>query len=281
MLEPAPMSEIPSVQLTAQTLENVLVKGDLSRLSETDRMSFYNELCKSLNLNPLSRPFEYITLNGKLTLYAKKDATDQIRAKHSISIKITSREKIDDVYIVTAQASTPDGRTDESTGVVALGKASGDNLANLFMKAETKAKRRVTLSLFGLGILDETEVETIRSDNARVVENKKLVESPRPQARPVVAAQWHPSEAQAKRLFAIAKSKGWDANNYAPMRELISSFCGKDSTADLDRSEYDGICEHMLSNQYKAPMSEPDLSDPTADEINQNDTFAPNERGNG
>ena len=29
------------------------------------------------------------------------------------------------------------------------------------MKAETKAKRRVTLSICGLGMLDETEVETI------------------------------------------------------------------------------------------------------------------------
>ena len=29
------------------------------------------------------------------------------------------------------------------------------------MKAETKAKRRVTLSICGLGMLDETEVETV------------------------------------------------------------------------------------------------------------------------
>jgi hypothetical protein len=29
------------------------------------------------------------------------------------------------------------------------------------MKAETKAKRRVTLSICGLGLLDETEIETI------------------------------------------------------------------------------------------------------------------------
>jgi hypothetical protein len=29
------------------------------------------------------------------------------------------------------------------------------------MKAETKAKRRVTLSICGLGLLDETEVETV------------------------------------------------------------------------------------------------------------------------
>ena len=38
-----------------------------------------------------------------------------------------------------------------------------DDLANAFMKAETKAKRRVTLSICGLGILDETEIETIKN----------------------------------------------------------------------------------------------------------------------
>ena len=33
--------------------------------------------------------------------------------------------------------------------------------ANVLMKAETKAKRRATLSILGLGMLDETEIETI------------------------------------------------------------------------------------------------------------------------
>jgi len=37
----------------------------------------------------------------------------------------------------------------------------GEALANALMKASTKAKRRLTLSLCGLGFLDETEVGTI------------------------------------------------------------------------------------------------------------------------
>jgi hypothetical protein len=55
----------------------------------------------------------------------------------------------------------PDSRQDESTGVVALAGLRGEALANARMKAETKAKRRVTLSLCGLGWLDETEVEDV------------------------------------------------------------------------------------------------------------------------
>jgi hypothetical protein len=44
---------------------------------------------------------------------------------------------------------------------VALGTLKGDALANALMKCETKAKRRVPLSLAGLGWLDETELATI------------------------------------------------------------------------------------------------------------------------
>ena len=44
---------------------------------------------------------------------------------------------------------------------MALGTLKGDALANALMKCETKAKRRVTLSIAGLGWLDEIELATI------------------------------------------------------------------------------------------------------------------------
>src|SRR5262245_20253745 len=69
---------------------------------------------------------------------------------------------IDDIYVVTAQATLPSGRQDESIGAVTIGGKKGDDKCNALMKAETKAKRRVTLSICGLGMLDETELETIK-----------------------------------------------------------------------------------------------------------------------
>ena len=76
-------------------------------------------------------------------------------------LTITSREQVGDTYLVIARATMPDGRTDESLGAVPIGNLKGDMFANALMKAETKAKRRVTLSICGLGMLDETELETI------------------------------------------------------------------------------------------------------------------------
>lgn len=142
-------------------VEKVVVQGDLASLNPQERLAYYKQVCESVGLNPLTRPFEYIKLNNRLTLYAKRDATDQLRSIKGVSIKIVGREKVDDLYIVTAQATDKTGRTDESVGAVNLAGLKGEYAANAIMKAETKAKRRVTLSIAGLGFLDETEVASI------------------------------------------------------------------------------------------------------------------------
>lgn len=145
-----------------QSIESVLIQGDLSQLSQQERLSYYSRLCESLGLNPLTQPFAYIRLNGKLKLYALREATEQLRKIHHVSVRISSRELVaDSIYVVTAQASLPDGRCDESIGAVSIDRLQGEALANAVMKAETKSKRRVTLSICGLAFLDETEVDSI------------------------------------------------------------------------------------------------------------------------
>lgn len=142
-------------------IDAVIAAGDLSKLTPEQRVSYYRNVCESVGLNPMTRPFEYITLQGKLTLYARKDATDQLRKLHGVSIQVVSRETINGVYVVTARGTDKSGRYDESIGAVTLAGKGGDDACNALMKAETKAKRRVTLSLCGLGWLDESEIETI------------------------------------------------------------------------------------------------------------------------
>jgi hypothetical protein len=142
-------------------IELAITGGDLSDLTTEQRTTYYQQVCESLGLNALTKPFEYLTLNGKLRLYALRDCADQLRRLHGISIYIANRERMGDIYIVTARAKDRTGREDESTGAVALGTLKGDALANALMKCETKAKRRVTLSIAGLGWLDETELATI------------------------------------------------------------------------------------------------------------------------
>ncbi len=152
---------LATVQPLAAQIEQVLVNGNLASLTTEQRVSYYNAVCESVGLNPLTRPFEYITLNGKLVLYARRDCTDQLRKIHGVSINIAARELVEGVYLVTARATTASGRCDEAIGAVPIDGLKGEARANAMMKAETKAKRRVTLSVCGLGMLDENEVDSI------------------------------------------------------------------------------------------------------------------------
>lgn len=143
----------------------MVIRGDLSTLTPKEKVDYYREVCNHLGISPLTNPLGYIKLNGKLQLYPKKDATDQLRERRGISVQIISREVLtfgkDSIFTVVAKTTLPDGRTDESVGSVNVTGLSGDMLANAIMKAETKAKRRATLSICGLGWLDESEKETV------------------------------------------------------------------------------------------------------------------------
>ncbi len=157
-------SKLPDIvqeQPDIDIIYKLVNEGDLSKFNPTQRVIYYQKICSHLNLDPITRPFEYLELNKKVTLYAKKEAAEQLRKLYKLSIIIVDRSIFDGIYVVTARATLPDGRQDESTGAVSVNGLKGQDKANAMMKAETKAKRRVTLSILGLGFLDESEVETI------------------------------------------------------------------------------------------------------------------------
>lgn len=173
-----------------EVIERVVTNGDLSKMSAQERVAFYWRTCESLGLNPMTRPFEFHNLNGKLVMYAKKDATDQLRRINGVTVTDLKRDKDDELGLITVTVSGRDksNREDQATGVVSIKGLSGEALANALMKAETKAKRRLTLSLVGLGFLDESEIDGATADvdptTGELVERakpKSLLESVRAQ----------------------------------------------------------------------------------------------------
>ena len=54
----------------SQELEKVILNADLSSLSGEQRVNYYMQVCNQYGLDAFTRPFEYIKLNNKLTLYA-------------------------------------------------------------------------------------------------------------------------------------------------------------------------------------------------------------------
>lgn len=185
-----------------EVIEQALVQGNLANLTPADRVILYNRTCASLGLNPLTTPFQYITLNGNLVLYATRNCTDQLRKIHSVDVSIMSRERIDDIYVVTARGTLPNGRSDEEIGAVPIAGLKGESLANAMMKAGTKAKRRVTLGIVGLSLLDETEIESI--PNAQPANIETIPPSSPRQSTPARPVQQQPEPAPVEEERARA-----------------------------------------------------------------------------
>jgi hypothetical protein len=169
-------NETPATVPTAHDImETVIAKGDLSKLTVDERNRYYSETCESLGLNPLTRPFEYITLNNQLRLYCRRDACDQLRRIHNVSIDRLEQRFDSGMFLVTAFASLPSGRVDSDIGAVSMSTGAGEIRANAIMKAVTKSKRRVTLSIIGLGFLTEDEAEDIAKAENKIKNKMQTV----------------------------------------------------------------------------------------------------------
>lgn len=173
--KPLPLAKLAPLSL-AESVEKVLITGDLTPLTPAERVDYYRKVCMSLGLNPLTSPFQYIlfqeTTGGpaKLSLYATKSCTEQLRKIHGVSvIPPFRRSKSDGIITVEVDVRDRTGRTDTASGSVPTWKwkdsrrveLDGKELCNADMKCETKAKRRATLSICGLAFLDESELDTM------------------------------------------------------------------------------------------------------------------------
>lgn len=160
---------VPDLEQANSALQHILGTGDLRQLTNDGRVAHYLDVCRSLGLNPRTRPFDFIefydpeTGGKKLTLYANQSCASQLRRQHQISIRVVRREPVGSgdnaMFVVEVEGTTPTGRTGAATKYVSLvGRSkgggtyplSGQQLANAYMKAETGALRRLTFSMVGM-----------------------------------------------------------------------------------------------------------------------------------
>jgi hypothetical protein len=261
VIAPAPVS---ITERRDEIAEKAILQGNLYDLSSAERVNHYLAVCQSLGLNPFTKPFDYLELDGPkgdkvLTLYAKRDAAEQLRKMHGVSIKIVKRQTVESLHIVTAQATDATGRTDEAIGAVPIGKEGGEwkknqngksyferdgsfvplapnDLANALMKAETKAKRRVTLSICGLGFMDESEIETVKSARRVSVnpDSGEIIEAEQ-------AAEPSPAELAARAmagLHAMADDRDVD---HTLLHELSMNTYGVESLTECTTTQLNGM----------------------------------------
>lgn len=145
----------------AGALAHILGTGDLSQLTNEQRVAYYLDVCQSLDLNPRTRPFDWIefydptTKAKKLALYPNKSCAEQLRRQHQISVRVTRREPIGDLFVCEVEGTTPNGRVGQASKYVSVTDSQGNRLrgqalANAYAKAETGAMRRLAFSMVGM-----------------------------------------------------------------------------------------------------------------------------------
>lgn len=147
----------------------LVTKGDLSKLTSEELVRVYIARCDALGLDVRATPFEVISFKGKTTLYPKKECAEQLRRINGISEKIVSETFENDILTVRIRGTDREGREDEEIAALFIGGLRGQELADARMKVVTKAKRRLTLSMCGLGSMAEVD-----EDDPRILRRREL-----------------------------------------------------------------------------------------------------------
>ena len=175
----------------AALLEKVLMTGDLKQLTPQQRIDYHAAVCKSAGLPPLTSGLQYITLNGKLVLYATRATADHLATLNAVSVDSLDVTQGAGFIMATATMSK-DGRRNVDIGYVATSaKPETEAYGNAVKKAVTQARRRCILGLCGLGMLDETETGPDTIPTAHVVDVDPatgVIEEPRGNAGALRAA---------------------------------------------------------------------------------------------
>lgn len=145
-----------------RAMQRMAARGqDTKGLNPAEKENILAGLARALGLNPLSNPVRFLPMQGGEVLYVTRQGTDQIAARLRLRRETTAGPEIrkhgaHEMVFCQVRVTAPDGRSEMATATLPL-----KDITNDLMKCETKAKRRATLSLAGLGLLSEDETETI------------------------------------------------------------------------------------------------------------------------
>ena len=144
----------------------VAANRDTSQLRPEHRGALLNELARALRLNPLTKPVIFLKTGQGESIYVTRQGADQIAARLRLNRETVAGPEVRDilgvkVFFCQVKVTAPDGRFETATATL----PATDPLMGL-MKVETKAKRRATLSIAGLGMLSEEDAEEMGLDAA-------------------------------------------------------------------------------------------------------------------
>lgn len=176
VLSPTPTPKVPATPNPgtelAPTLEEVqtalLLHGDYGKLSPAQRNVLLLELCRAHGLDPLTKPFMYIAVDGRKILYASRSAADGIAKNKGLSEVGHEFVETPNGTILIVKVADPAwlesdgkrGRMKEGFSAIPS-NLSGSAWVNAVKKAHTQANRRAILALEAPGFMDESEIGDI------------------------------------------------------------------------------------------------------------------------
>jgi hypothetical protein len=142
---------------------------DLESLTEQQKQEYYLSACEHYGIPADLNLLAFIWMDSgdskkTLQLYAKKGATDIIRANLGISTVKLVKDAGDGYVAWIAEGKDKTGRSEIAVGSASTAGLKGQNLASAVMIAQTRATRRMTLQFTGGGLLDESEVNDTTTD---------------------------------------------------------------------------------------------------------------------
>lgn len=168
-------------QVSHEVVSSIILKNDLSVLTPAQRVEYVAYRSRAVGLDPAAQPFILMeSKDGKISLYATKEAAAQLNQLRSLSPTVLKEEFLLDntVYKVTYRVKENGRETDDcgAVGLVKIKKGingqpdeqiklSPFEVADAMMKAHTKGKRRAILTHCGIGTNDMEDVPLVVPDH--------------------------------------------------------------------------------------------------------------------
>lgn len=124
-VNPSTLPAKKDTPLDVELVANLVLNGDISKMTPDEKTKYYINLCRSLSLNPYTQPFAILRLSGKEVMYAQKGATDQLRSIHGVSVETITQNIVNDICVTTVTVKDKTGRVDGATGAVSIAGLRG------------------------------------------------------------------------------------------------------------------------------------------------------------
>lgn len=164
--------------------KNLVIQHDLSKLTEIQVAEYLRDVSAFIGLDPDLNGLDTIWMDNEngpgrsLVVYARRGTAEILRENMGIQVSSLDNKEVNGSIVFTAAGKNKDGRQEIATGSKFIGGLTGKTHDNAIMTASTRALRRLTMQFTKLGILDESEIESVHNAAPNPAAGAELAGSP-------------------------------------------------------------------------------------------------------